>query len=415
MPASNGSTFEGTSLPAGWTSTPWTDGSTASVANGVLTAESVGVSSVAKFASGSTLEFDANFSSGVYENAGFGAHFTNSDLAVFSTQDGGFWIYTNGSRTSLPTSYLGSMHHYKIAWGAGAFTYSIDGIQVGIMAWTTTNPMDVGFLDQNPDGKKLVVDNATVTPYAGAFASRSLTPATLSPGARSVTRLLRRLAPKSPSTYTNGNVSTPDSSWSAWRTVARWAGKRNVAIYSVRLGAGLYRPAYIAGSFRRHYRTSDERVDLYTGFGKRHITGRLHARYLSGTTTGSVQDGEVMLKSTNGTSFAGLRCQPVGPRCRGAVQSAWATALSSKRARWSTRPQLLLLPARWSSTARFTGGGYQNAGFSNDLNSTATVGISTQTGGGLYLYAGGTRLPQRRQCKQIHEQLASIQNSLECG
>ena len=394
LPASNGSSFEGTSLPIGWTSTPWTDGSTASVANGVLTAESVGVSSVSKFASGSTLEFDANFSSGVYENAGFGAHFSNSDLAAFSTQDGGFWIYTNGNRTALPTSYLGSMHHYKIVWGAGAFTYLIDGVQVGIMAWTTTNPMDVGFLDQNLDGKKLVVDNATVTPYtgSGAFTSRvfnagnSVAWGTIgytasTPAGTEVAINVR-----------TGNVSAPDSSWSAWRTVARGTPVNTTSQY-IQYGLALASsdplslPVVSDVSIARPMNTSICTPGSVSDTSLADFTQGT----FSGTTTGSVQDGEVMLKPTNGTSFAGTSLPT------GWTEVPWSGSISLGDGTLVEEGSMVYSPTAFATTstlefdARFTSGGYQNAGFSNDLNSTATVGISTQTGGGLYLYAGGTK------------------------
>ena len=134
-----------------------------------------------------------------------------------------------------------------------------------------------------------------------------------------------------------------------------------------------------------------KRVDLYTGFGKRHITGRLHARYALGNDNWlrarRRSHAQVDQRNIVCRHFAANRLD------RGAVER-----FNQPGRRHSRRRGLDGLLAHSFCYSQHVGvrrpgslsGGYQNAGFSNDLNSTATVGISTQTGGGLYLDAGGT-------------------------
>ena len=101
-----GAEFAGSSLPAGWTATPWSTGGTATVANGQLTVNGARAGTVALFTRGRSVEFVATFSGSANQHVGFGVNFSSAPWAIFSTNTGnGLWARTrSGQRTITPRS-----------------------------------------------------------------------------------------------------------------------------------------------------------------------------------------------------------------------------------------------------------------------------------------------------------------------
>jgi Domain of unknown function (DUF4082)/Bacterial Ig-like domain/Glycosyl hydrolases family 16 len=222
-----GAEFFGTALPAGWTSTAWSTGGTASVANGVLTVDGARGGTAALFGSGRSLEFVATFSGEANQHVGFGVDFNNPPWAIFSTRNGGNLsartrVGSNNINTQLGSSWLGAPHRYRIDWNASSIVYSIDGTVVATHTATITNSMRPLASDFTLGGGRAVVDWLRMTPYAtsGSFLSRVFD------GGRTVTWGRAAWTGDVP-TGTSlvirvrmGNTATPDSTWTAFSTLS---------------------------------------------------------------------------------------------------------------------------------------------------------------------------------------------------
>jgi Domain of unknown function (DUF4082)/Bacterial Ig-like domain/Bacterial Ig domain/Glycosyl hydrolases family 16 len=222
-----GAEFFGTALPTGWTSTAWSTGGTATVANSVLTVNGARAGTVALFGPGRSLEVVATFSGAANQNVGFGVDFSQSPWAVFSTRSGGnLYAQTRlGSttkNTSLGSSWLGVPHRYRIDWNTNNVVYSIDGTVVATHATAITSSMRPLASDFTVGGGTVVVDWLRMTPYAtsGTFLSRvfdaggTVTWGTAAwtgdvPTGTSLVISVRQ-----------GNTPTPDGTWTPFATLA---------------------------------------------------------------------------------------------------------------------------------------------------------------------------------------------------
>src|SRR5439155_15582735 len=91
LPATAGSEFSGTSLPAGWQTTYWPGASagTVSVGGGVLTVDGARAGTQALYGPGRSLEFVATLTGDPFQHVGFGTDFSQgSPWAIFSTGNG---------------------------------------------------------------------------------------------------------------------------------------------------------------------------------------------------------------------------------------------------------------------------------------------------------------------------------------
>ncbi len=217
--------FSGTALPAGWSSTPWTAGGSASVANGAVSADGARVSLDATVAGG-TLEFRATFSTDNYQHAGWGVTFNETPWAMFSTASGGgLYARTHDGGTAvdtlIPGSWLGTAHTYRIDWNSASVVFFIDGVQVANTAATIGGLLRPILSDFNLGGGALSVDWLRTTPYAtsGTFTSRVLTT-----GSQQNWSKAAWTASVPPSTSLAmsvrfGNTATPDGSWTGFSPV----------------------------------------------------------------------------------------------------------------------------------------------------------------------------------------------------
>jgi hypothetical protein len=218
-----GAEFAGTALPAGWFSTPWGTGGSATVGGGVLTVNGARAGTSTLYGPGRSLEFVATFSGAAYQHVGFGTDFNSAPWATFSTNTGGS-LYarthngTTVTNTLLPGSWLGAPHRYRIDWNASSVVFSIDGTQVASHPVTITTSLRPLASDYTVGGGTLSVDWLRLSPYAtpGTFLSRifdagaSVTWGTATwtadtPAGTSLTLSVR-----------TGNTPTPDGTWTAF-------------------------------------------------------------------------------------------------------------------------------------------------------------------------------------------------------
>jgi Glycosyl hydrolases family 16 len=222
-----GAEFTGTALPAGWTTTPWSAGGTASVAVGMLTVDGARAGTTALFKRGRSVEFVTTFSGQAYQHVGFGVTFSQAPWAIFSTSGGGqlyAWTKTSSSsmNTALGSSWLGTSHRYRVDWNTNNTVYSIDGTVVATHALTPSKTQRPLISDLTPTGGAIVVDWLRMTPYAasGTFLSRlfdagsNVTWGTATwtsdlPNGTSLNISVRR-----------GNTPTPDQTWTAFANLS---------------------------------------------------------------------------------------------------------------------------------------------------------------------------------------------------
>ncbi len=173
-----GAEFTGTSLPTGWTVTPWAPGGTANVGGGQVAVDGALLGTASSFNSGS-LEFVATFSGQAFEHVGIGIDFNDPPWAFFSTREGGA-LYArthNGSAstdTVIPTSLLGAPHRFRIDWTATSVVYWVDGNQVASHTIGLPQPLRLLVSDFTAGGGNVAVNWIRLSPYptASTFESR---------------------------------------------------------------------------------------------------------------------------------------------------------------------------------------------------------------------------------------------------
>ena len=120
-----GTEFEGTGLPAGWTSTPWSGGGGSTVGGGAVAVNGALLATDDSYGPGRSIEFDATFGAANFQHAGFGVDLNMvARWAMFSTGNTSDTVFarTNnaGATTdfSLGTGLVGSSHRYRIEWSS---------------------------------------------------------------------------------------------------------------------------------------------------------------------------------------------------------------------------------------------------------------------------------------------------------
>lgn len=214
-----GSEFEGASPPAGWTSTPWTGGS-ATLGGGAVLVNGTLYGPAATFGPGSTIECVATFGTESFQHVGFSDDFTSTWI-IFSTHNttGALYARTNpGGDVLIPGSWIGAAHRFRIHWGPGTITFSIDGAVVSTQPYAGTNPLRAVVSDYNLNATGVSLDWMRVLPYAasGSFTSRvfdggvpmswgAVTWTAQSPGGTGLAMFARA-----------GGTPVPDGSWTAF-------------------------------------------------------------------------------------------------------------------------------------------------------------------------------------------------------
>jgi hypothetical protein len=215
--------FSGTTLPTGWSLTPWSAGSSMVVNNGQVAVDGGRVSFDALQPGSQSLEFSGTFSTDTFEHVGLGVTFDDTPWAMFSTGNGG-GLYarthdgTTPSDTLIPGSWIGAPHVYRIVWLPASVQYFVDGTLVATHAATITTQMRPIISNFNVGAAVATVDWMRMSPYAaaGTFTSRVLdggqiagwSGATWSADVPQDTTL--SLAARF------GNTAVPNGTWTAW-------------------------------------------------------------------------------------------------------------------------------------------------------------------------------------------------------
>jgi len=177
--------FSGTSLSSNWTTSSWGAGGAASVAGGSLSVDGASVASTASYSAGTAVDFTATFQAVPFQHAGFAGSdqpFNNSPWAIFSTGTSGTSLqaraWNGGSFLdyTVPGSWLGAPHHYRIEWTANAINFLIDGALVHSEPVAITATMQVGASDFTTGGASVSLDWVRVSSYDSpcTFTSRVL-------------------------------------------------------------------------------------------------------------------------------------------------------------------------------------------------------------------------------------------------
>ena len=230
-----GEEFSGSSVPAGWTSCPWTTSEPpcppgATVSDGALHANGAYARTDTAYPAGRALEFKATFNAIPFETAGFATDLNAAPWATFSTKSDGNTLFTrtdNGQsggqqETDLGSGLLGSPHLYRIEWGASDVKFYVDGSLVATHTVTFPQNLRVIASEFNSGGPELTVDWMRMSPYpgSGAFTSRvfdagqaadwgALTWNSAAPSGTGVALSVR-----------TGNTPTPDGTWSSFTPIA---------------------------------------------------------------------------------------------------------------------------------------------------------------------------------------------------
>jgi hypothetical protein len=222
-----GSDFNGTELPEGWTSDIWPGGGTVVVGGGEITVDCAWAATDSFYDSGRTLEFMATFGAQRYQHAGFAISFAEAAWAIFSTNNTSTTLYARTADpsytdTAIPGSWIGEPHLYRIEWYGTSVDFYIDDSHVASHAVSGLDTLRPIISDYTAGGADLSVDWLRMSPpYApwGVLKSRIYDAgAETSWGAMvfgaevpSGTDLTMKVRV--------GDVPVPDTTWTEWLTV----------------------------------------------------------------------------------------------------------------------------------------------------------------------------------------------------
>jgi phosphodiesterase/alkaline phosphatase D-like protein len=189
--------FSGSAMPNGWVATHWGSAGGLLVSGGLLTVDSYRVlPDPYGVGPGHTLEFMATIGSQGNRHLGFGGGgpnppndvFNTAPWAIFSTGLGGGALQARTNlggvedNQTIPGSWLGAPHRYRIDWGATQVDFYIDGTLVSTHTVSLPGPMRPAISDGLDDNAAITVDWLRVTPFApsGTFTSRVFSRSTVS-------------------------------------------------------------------------------------------------------------------------------------------------------------------------------------------------------------------------------------------
>jgi hypothetical protein len=222
--------FTGDEVPDGWTVTPWKDGGTATVADGMLVLDGARVGCDPLFLSPRSLEMSAVFAARPGQHAGFGTDFVDVPWVMFSTKWGrrlyGRTHLLNVEDKRLPGHWFDRPHRFRIDWNVLDVIFSIDGERLAQVLVPVPGYMRALAGNERLGTEPLRVEWMRLSPYerAGSFTSRVLDAGTVAawrgmtwdadvPPGTSVVLQARA-----------GDVPRPDPTWSQWRTAGGAGG-----------------------------------------------------------------------------------------------------------------------------------------------------------------------------------------------
>ncbi|TYL52634.1 N,N-dimethylformamidase beta subunit family domain-containing protein [Agromyces mariniharenae] len=223
-----GTEFEGSGVPAGWTTGSWTGGTT-TFPGGTASLDGSWLRTDTAVGSGRAVEFAGTFSGAPFQNAGFGVTLAGAgeSWAMFGT-NGTNGILQARTRNSggdvldvaLGSQYIGSEHLFRIEWDSTVRFY-VDGSLVHTAA-TVGGTMRPLASEYTTGGGGLTLKWLRLTPYAssGSFVSRVHDAGTASDwGILSFTGSTPQGTTLALDVRT-GDTATPDGSWTAFAPIA---------------------------------------------------------------------------------------------------------------------------------------------------------------------------------------------------
>jgi hypothetical protein len=221
--------FSGSSLPPGWTVSPWPGGGTATVSGGLLTVAGAITESPNARGSDVSVEFVATFGAEASQHVGFESGSGGfGRYAMFSTGGSTNAVYARASDGGVQVGgpeLIGAPHRYRIVWNTSSIEYYVDDVLKVTRSVTVAGPLYPMASDYYPASPSLTVDWMRIGPYpsAGSFTSRVFDDGgptnwgTVSwngslPSGTSLTVNVR-----------GGDTGTPDGTWTEFFSVANGA------------------------------------------------------------------------------------------------------------------------------------------------------------------------------------------------
>jgi len=218
--------FTGDEVPEGWTVTPWVEGGTGTLGDGMLTLDGARVGCDPVLLSPRSLEMSAVFAPRPDQHLGLGTNFVDVPWVMYSTK-WGRRLYTRTHLLSLEDrrlagNWFDAPHVYRIDWNILDLIFSVDGARMAHLMVPMPGHMRALAGNQRLGTQPLRVEWMRLSPYAesGRFTSRVLDAGTVADWHRvswdAEVPACARLAVQ----VRTGDVPRPGRSWSPWRTVS---------------------------------------------------------------------------------------------------------------------------------------------------------------------------------------------------
>lgn len=219
--------FTGESLPEGWSVTPWVDGGTGTLVDGMLSLDGASLRGEPVLLSPRSLEFSAVFAARPDQHAGLGTDFVAVPWVMFSSK----WGRRLYGRTHLLTvedkKFTGDLfdapHRFRIDWNILDILFSVDGTRLAHLMVPMPGYMRALAANERLGKQPLRIEWMRLSPYApeGRFTSRVLDAGTLADWHDAVWEADVPEPTSLGVEVRTGDTCRPDRSWSPWRPLAQ--------------------------------------------------------------------------------------------------------------------------------------------------------------------------------------------------
>ncbi len=215
--------FTGDTLPEGWTVTPWVDGGSGTLADGMLSLDGASLRAEPVLLSPRSLEFAAVFAARPDQHAGLGINLVDVPWVMFSTK----WGRRLYGRTHLLTiedkKFSGDLfdapHTFRIDWNILDIVFSVDGHRLARLMVPMPGYMRALAANERLGTQPLRIEWMRLSPYAakGRFTSRVLDAGTVADWHDAVWAAEVPERTSLGIEVRSGDSPRPDRSWSRWR------------------------------------------------------------------------------------------------------------------------------------------------------------------------------------------------------
>ena len=172
--------FTGEVVPDGWSVTPWAEGGSATIGEGMLALDGARVGCDVLLSSPRSLEISAVFAARPDQHAGFGTDFVDVPWVMFSTKWGrriyGRTHLLSVEDKKLSGHWFGEPHRFRIDWNVLDIVFSVDEAPLSRLMVPVPGFMRALAGNQRVGTEPLRVEWMRLSPYAptGCFTSRVL-------------------------------------------------------------------------------------------------------------------------------------------------------------------------------------------------------------------------------------------------